>query len=140
VEPQGRTKLGPALHELAERIKRRGLVVLMSDLMDDPAAVLSGLQHFRHRHHEVVVFHILDPDEREFPYADNSTFIDMETGARLTTQPWEIAKTYRAKFEAWTDQYRRHCREQRIDYVLLDTRTPFDQALLAYLGKRARLL
>ena len=86
------------------------------------------------------MFHILDPDELDFPYTDASTFVDMETGARLTTQPWEIAKTYRARLEAWTEQYRRRCREQRIDYVLLDTRTPFDQALLAYLGKRTRLL
>src|SRR5580765_5985460 len=85
VETQGRTRVGPALHELAERIKRRGLIVLFSDLMDSPADVLLGLQHFRHRHHEVVVFHILDPDEIEFPYADTSTFVDAETGQRLTT-------------------------------------------------------
>jgi uncharacterized protein (DUF58 family) len=139
-EPQGRTRLGPALHELAERIRRRGLVVLCSDLMDKPADVLSGLQHFRHRHHEVVVFHILDPDEREFPYTDTSTFVDMETGERLTTEPWEIARRYREKLEAWTAHYRRACQEQRVDYVLLDTRTPFDRALLAYLEKRSRLM
>lgn len=139
-EPQGRTRLGPALHELAERIRRRGLVVLCSDLMDRPADVLSGLQHFRHRHHEVVVFHVLDPDEREFPYTDTSTFVDMETGERLTTEPWEIARRYREKLEAWTAHYRRACQEQRIDYVLLDTRTPFDRALLAYLEKRSRLM
>jgi uncharacterized protein (DUF58 family) len=138
--PQGRTRLGPALHELAERIKRRGLVVLLSDLMDRPSEVLQGLQHFRHRHHEVVVFHVLDPDEVDFPYTDTATFVDLETGARLTTEPWEIARRYRERLEAWTDQYRRACREQRIDYVRLDTRTPFDQALLAYLEKRARLL
>jgi len=140
LEPQGRTRLGPVLHELAERIKRRGLTVLCSDLMDDPAEVLSGLQHFRHRHHEVVVFHILDPDEREFPYTDSATFVDMESGERLTTEPWEIARRYRERLEAWTDHYRRSCREQRIDYVPLDTRTPFDRALLAYLEKRARLM
>jgi uncharacterized protein (DUF58 family) len=139
LEPQGRTRLGPALHELAERIKRRGLIVLCSDLMDSPADVLLGLQHFRHRRHEVVVFHILDPDEVEFPYADTSTFVDAETGQRLTTEPWEIAKRYRSRLAAWTDHYRRACRENRIDYVLLDTRTPFDQALLAYLEKRTRL-
>ena len=75
--PQGPTRLGPALHELAERIKRRGLVILCSDLMDRPEEVLSGLQHFRHRHHEVVVLHILDPDEVDFPYADTATFVDM---------------------------------------------------------------
>jgi uncharacterized protein (DUF58 family) len=138
--PGGRTKLGPALHELAERIKRRGLIVLLSDLMDRPAEVLSGLQHFRHRHHEVVVFHVLDPDETEFPYTDTATFVDMESGERLTTEPWEIAKRYREKLAAWSEQYRRRCEENRIDYVRLDTRTPFDRALLAYLEKRARLL
>ncbi|HET9328373.1 MAG TPA: DUF58 domain-containing protein [Candidatus Eisenbacteria bacterium] len=138
-EPQGRTKLGPALHELAERIKRRGLVVLCSDLMDRPADVLLGLQHFRHRRHEVVVFHILDPDEVDFPYADTATFVDAESGERITTEPWEIARRYRQRLADWSDHYRRACRENRIDYVRLDTRTPFDQALLAYLEKRTRL-
>jgi uncharacterized protein (DUF58 family) len=139
-EPSGPTRLGPALHELAERIKRRGLLVLLSDLLDTPSEVLSGLQHFRHRHHEVIVFHILDPDEIEFPYTDASTFVDMETGAQLTTEPWEIAARYRDKLEAWRGNYSRSCREQRIDYVPLNTRMPFDQALLAYLEKRATLL
>ncbi len=140
VRPQGRTRLGPALHELAERIKRRGLIVLCSDLMDRPEEILLGLQHFRHRHHEVVVFHVLDPDEIDFPYTDTATFVDMESGERLTTEPWEIAKRYRQRLEAWSGQYARVCREQHIDYVRLDTRTPFDRALLAYLEKRARLL
>jgi len=140
LEPQGRTRLGPALHELAERVKRRGLIVLCSDLMDKPAEVLSGLQHFRHRNHEVIVFHVLDPDEMDFPYTDTATFVDLESGERLTTEPWEIAKRYREKFDAWTAHYARACREQRIDYVQLDTRTPFDRALLAYLEKRARLM
>ena len=139
-QPGGRTKLGAALHELAERIKRRGLVVLLSDLMDKPSEVLSGLQHFRHRHHEVIVFHILDPDEIEFPYHDTATFVDMESGERLTTEPWEIGARYRERLTAWQDQYRRACREQLVDYVPLDTRTPFDRALLAYLEKRAKLL
>ena len=139
-QPQGRTKLGPSLHELAERIKRRGLVVLLSDLMDKPSEVLSGLQHFRHRHHEVIVFHILDPDEIEFPYHDTATFVDLESGERLTTEPWEIGARYRERLAAWQDQYRRACREQLVDYVPLDTRTPFDRALLAYLEKRAKLL
>jgi len=138
--PQGRTKLGPSLHELAERIKRRGLVVLLSDLMDDPAQVLSGLQHFRHGRHEVIVFHILDPDEIDFPYHDTATFVDLESGERLTTEPWEIGARYRERLAAWQDRYRTACRERRIDYVPLDTRTPFDRALLAYLEKRAKLL
>jgi len=138
--PQGRTRVGPVLHELAERVKRRGLIVLCSDLMDRPADVLQGLQHFRHRRHEVIVFHVLDPDEIEFPYSDTATFVDLESGERLTTEPWEIARRYRERLQAWTDLYRRQCREQRIDYVPIDTRTPFDQALLAYLEKRVKLL
>jgi len=140
VTPQGTTRLGPALHELAERIKRRGLVILCSDLMDRPDEVLSGLQHFRHRRHEVVVLHILDPDEVDFPYTDTATFVDMESGERLTTEPWEISRRYRERLAAWRDFYRRNCRERLIDYVELDTRTPFDRALLAYLEKRARLM
>jgi len=140
LEPKGRTRLGPALHQLAERIRRRGLVVLCSDLMDRPDDVLSALQHFRHRHHEVIVCHVLDPDEIEFPYTETATFVDLESGDRLTTEPWEIARRYREKLAAWSELYRRHCRERRIDYVVLDTRTPFDSALLAYLEKRARLL
>jgi len=88
----------------------------------------------------VVVFHILDPDETDFPYTDTATFVDMGSGERLTTEPWEIARRYRERLEAWSDFYRRNCRERLIDYVRLDTRTPFDRALLAYLEKRARLL
>jgi uncharacterized protein (DUF58 family) len=140
VSPHGRTRLGPALHQLAERIKRRGLIVLCSDLMDKPDEVLSGLQHFRHRHHEVIVFHVLDPAEVDFPYTDTATFVDLESGERLTTEPWEIARRYRGQLEAWSERYRRHCRERLIDYVRIDTRTPFDRALLAYLEKRATLL
>ena len=115
-------------------------MVLLSDLLDPPADVLSGLQHFRHRNHEVIVFHILDPDEIDFPYNDASTFVDMESGAQLTTEPWEIAPRYRERLEEWRSRYSRACREHLVDYVPLDTRTPFDRALLAYLEKRATLL
>jgi hypothetical protein len=66
--------------------------------------------------------------------------VDLETGDRLTTEPWEIARRYREKLEAWRAYYQRQARERRIDYVMIDTRTPFDRALLAYLEKRARLL
>jgi uncharacterized protein (DUF58 family) len=138
--PEPDTRVGPVLHELAERIRRRGLVVLISDLWDRPEEVLSGLQHFRHRHHEVIVFHLIDPDVLEFPYNDTTTFVDMESGASVTTEPWEIAPRVRQRLEEWRERYRRVCREQRIDYVPLDTRTPFDRALLAYLEKRAKLL
>ena len=75
----------------------------------------------------------------DFPYADTATFVDAESGERITTEPWEIARRYRQRLAEWSDHYAKACRENRIDYVRLDTRTPFDQALLAYLEKRARL-
>ena len=134
--PSAGTAMGSSLEHLAERIKRRGLILLMSDLLDDPASVLRGLKHFRHRQHEVVVFHILDPYEISFPFRNESGFIDLETGEEITTQPWEIAEQYRAKFEAWSRAYERACMENRIEYVRLSTETPYDLALLRYLEKR----
>jgi uncharacterized protein (DUF58 family) len=136
--PAAGTAMGSCLEHLAERIKRRGLVLLLSDLLDDPAAVLRGLKHFRHRQHEVVVFHILDPYEITFPFRHESGFVDLETGQEILTQPWEIAEQYKAKFEAWSKAYERVCQDNRIEYVRLSTETPYDVALLRYLEKRKR--
>ena len=133
------TRIGESLHRLAERLARRGLAILISDLMDDPAEVLQGLKHFRHRQHEVVVFHVLDPAEVAFPFQDESVFVDMETRERLSTTAWEIAPEYRRRLDAWRRRYRRTCREHLIDYVELQTNTPYDVALLRYLEKRGRL-
>ena len=138
-QPASETDIGTALGSLAERIKRRGLIVLFSDLMDEPASVMRALKHFRHRQNEVVVFHILDPYEVEFPFKGESGFVDMETGKELMTQPWEIADQYRKRFKSWSKAYERVCLENRIEYVQLTTETPYDVALLRYLEKRKRL-
>ena len=138
-QPASETDIGTALESLAERIKRRGLIVLFSDLMDEPASVMRALKHFRHRQNEVVVFHILDPYEVEFPFKGESGFVDMETGKELMTQPWEIADQYRKRFKSWSKAYERVCLENRIEYVQLTTETPYDVALLRYLEKRKRL-
>jgi uncharacterized protein (DUF58 family) len=139
-EPASTTAMGKALEELAERIKRRGLILLFSDLMDDPTSVMRALKHFRHRHHEVVVFHILDPYEIDFPFRRESGFIDMETGQELLTQPWEIADQYRERFDAWSRSYERVCLDNRIEYVRVSTETPYDVGLLRYLEKRKKLI
>jgi uncharacterized protein (DUF58 family) len=139
VEPGSGTEMGKSLEKLAESVKRRGLILLLSDLMDDPGSVIRALKHFRHRQHEVVVFHILDPFEIEFPFRQESGFIDMESGEELLTQPWEIASEYRNRFEAWSKAYERACLDNRIEYVRLSTDTPYDVALLRYLEKRRRL-
>jgi len=138
--PQGAdTDLAATFHDLAERVKRRGLIVVFSDLLDDPEAVLTALKHFRHRRHEVIVFHILDPEERRFSFGRETRFVDLETETQVATEPWHIAPAYRRHMDALIDRFRRECRESYVDYVLLDTSVPFDTALLNYLAKRRRL-
>lgn len=139
VEPGAMTSISPTLHEMAERMKRRGLVVLISDLMDDPESLLEGLKHFRHRQHEVIVFHVLDPSEIELNYRDEVEFEDMETGRRVRLEPAFLREQYKGSVSAWIERLERGCRAHSIDYNLIRTDTPFDQALTAYLGKRLRL-
>ena len=134
------TDLAETFHELAERIKRRALIIILSDLLDDTDRILNGLKHFRHRNHEVIVFHLLDPRERDLAFDRETVFVDLESGARVTTDPWQIAKEYRAEVDARIDRIQRECRENFIDYVCLDTSTPFNVALSNYLAKRKRLV
>lgn len=138
-QPSSTTAMAGALHEMAERISRRGLVVLISDLMDDPEEVMDALKHFRHRQHEVVVFHVLDPHEIEFPFQEEVAFVDMETNEELMTHPWEVAKEYRKRLAEWSENYKTLCLQNRIEYERLSTSTPFDVALMSYLEKRKKL-
>lgn len=140
-EPEGTdTDLAETFHELAERIKRRALIIILSDLLDDTDSILNGLKHFRHRNHEVILFHLIDPRERDLAFDRETVFVDLESGARVSTEPWQIAKEYRAEVDARLDYLQRECRENFIDYICLDTNTPFDVALSNYLTKRKRLV
>jgi uncharacterized protein (DUF58 family) len=138
-EPSAATDIGLVIHDLARRMRRRGLVILISDLLDDPSAILPGLKHFRHMRHEVVVFHVLDPRESDFGFDTDATFRDMETGDLMTTEPFSIGGDYREAVEDWKAHLRRECAESRIDYVPVLTSTPYDRALFSYLEKRKRL-
>ncbi len=140
-KPAADTRMAPAFHDLAERLSRRGLVVVLSDLLDDPAEVLSGLRHFRYRGHEVVVFHLLDPRERDLDFRRQETrFFSLENPDQsLTTQPWHIQQEYRQLMDELIQTYRARCADAGIDYTLIDTTTPFDQALSRYLGRRKKL-
>jgi uncharacterized protein (DUF58 family) len=137
--PASTTGLAETLHRLAERVKRRGLVVLLSDLFDDQTAVLRALRHFRHKRNEVVVFHVLDANERRFDFAREAIFRDLETHDEMLVRPWELRPEYRRAVAEWIERYRRGCREIGVDYVSMNTETSFDAALLAYLEKRSRL-
>jgi uncharacterized protein (DUF58 family) len=134
------TDLAETFHDLAERIKRRALIIVLSDLLDDTDSVINGLKHFRHRNHEVIVFHLLDPREHDLAFDRETVFVDLESGARVSTEPWQIAKEYRAEIDARLERLQRECRENFIDYVCLDTETPFDVALSNYLAKRKKLI
>jgi uncharacterized protein (DUF58 family) len=139
LEPQSLTDFTVPLHEMAERIRRRGLVIVISDLFDDPNTIISGLKHFRHRRHEVIVFQILDPRERDFGFSGEAIFEDMETGEKITTQPWQIKRDYVKQFSSEVERITSECRQANVDYYVIDTSTPFDKALYAFLSKRERL-
>jgi len=135
-----KTDVGAVLDRLAEMIWRRGLIVVISDLIDDPERVLTGLKHFRHRQHEVLVFHVLDPREIDLEFGTEARFVDPERVIDpIRTQPWHVRESYREGIDEWRETLARECGQHQIDYVPLDTGTPFDVALIAYLNKRARM-
>jgi uncharacterized protein (DUF58 family) len=134
-----KTDIAVTLHEMAERISRRGLILIFSDLLDEPDEIISGLKHFRHKNHEVILFHILDPRERDFAFPSEAVFKDLETGEELTTLPWQIKKHFRRATREFSERISSECRQSRIDYHLIDTSLPFDRALYAFLSKRERL-
>jgi len=132
------TGIAKPLHDLAEMLKKRGLVILISDLFDEPQEVMRGLLHFRHKKHEVIVFHLVDPDEMTFPFRGLTTFRDLETGQRMEVLPEAIRGEYREAFSAFVETFRKGCADARVDYVLADTSVPYENLLAAFLTKRTR--
>ncbi len=135
-QPGNETNISTIFNELAKRIVRRGLVVVISDLLDDPAEVLSAIKHLRHRKHEVIVFHLLDQAEMTFPFEGPVVFRDMETERTLPTQAEALKGGYLDALNAFIQEYRRGCGASLIDYVQINTATPFDYALSSYLSRR----
>ena len=139
INPGEDTQLGNVLHEMADRIKKRGLVILISDLFDDFDAIIGGLKHFRYNKQEVIVFHILDRQELNFNFNTRTRFKDMETGELVTTEPWQIRNSYKDLMLKFQDKYRKQCRKRLIDYIPLFTDHDLDIALSQYLRKREKL-
>ncbi len=133
-----RTDLAQTLGEVAEKVRRRGLIVVISDLLDDATRVLQGLRRLRGRRHDVLVFHVLDRDEVEFPFDRMTRFEGMEDPApSLLADPRSLRAAYLDAFERYRHDVRSGCLAERIDYVPLDTATPLDVALSGYLARRA---
>jgi len=139
LQPGTETNIAGTLHRLANRFKKRGLVVLISDLYDEPEEVIRALHHFRHRKHEVIVFHVLDKAEVEFPFRELTAFYDLETKEKLLIDPPSVRETYLQLLREFIHQYRRACSEMYVDYVMTDTSVPYDFMLSRYLARRGRL-
>lgn len=137
--PAGASDLPRVLRQVTELLRRRGIVVLVSDLYADPAAVVGAVAPLRYRGHDVIVFHVLDPAERELPFDEPLSLEDLETGERLPLMPAGVRERYRERVAAHIAVMRQELTNQRIDYALLDTSRPLDQALFAYLSARERL-
>ncbi len=139
--PQERSETGTAsaLSRLAERTKRRGLVIVLSDFFDDVDSVDYCPEMVPPEAERSAGVEIFDPLERSFDFGTDATFMDMETGEEMVTQPFQIRKAYAQAMEDFTEELKRKCREHRIDYALLDTSTPYDVALIEYLNKRRKV-
>ena len=133
------TQIRHVLNSMADRIRKRGLVILISDLLDDPEEVLMGLNHFRYNKQEVIVFHLIDRKEYDFDFSDRTQFNDMETGSTITTDPWHIRSAYKEQINKSIQDYKYGCPNLKIDYVQLFTDQPLDIALNEYLNKRQKL-
>lgn len=134
-----KTNTSSSLGEIAQKIKRRGLVIIISDLFDEIDTVIKSLKSFSYNKNEVIVFQILDPLEKSFAFGKDAIFRDMETLEEMTTQPYQIQKAYKEAMEEFTGKIKRECLNANFDYNLIDTSTAFDTALYTYIQKRTRL-
>ncbi len=138
-KPVGKTRTGAILQEVAGSLKRRGLVILISDLLDEPAEVIKGLKQLRSRGNDVMVFQLLDKDELEFPFEGSSLFLDLEEDLKLLADPSAIKAAYLKNLKGLIDEYRQSCASHLMDYSLWDTSVSLDRALVRYLSWRQRL-
>jgi uncharacterized protein (DUF58 family) len=130
--------LAVPLGKLSESTRRRSIVVLISDLYEEPDAVLSALANVRGRGNELIVFHLLDRNELEFPFTEATNFVDLETGEKMPLVPDYLRGAYKDVLAEHTQALGRQARDQRVDYALLSTARPLDDALFAYLAARQR--
>jgi uncharacterized protein (DUF58 family) len=131
-----KTHLGPVFHDLAERIPRRALLIVLSDLFDDVPEVLAGLKHLRFKRHEVVVFHVLDPAEVEFPFQEATLFRGLEQVPELLTDPRSLRRSYLAQVQAFVAELKHGCRAQNTDFVPVRTDANPGAVLVSYLAQR----
>jgi uncharacterized protein (DUF58 family) len=138
VTPREKNAMGPLLHDIANQVRRRGLFFLISDCFDDVESVLGGLRHLRFGGHEVIVFHILHPDEVDFPFNGMVKFDAMEEKMHLLTRPQLVRPTYLRALKKYLDDLQQGCQRSACDYVQMNTARPLAQTLSEYLARRLR--
>ncbi len=138
LEPQDSTNLLANLHKAAQSIRKRSLIILISDLLEDPDRVIEGLKHFRASHHEVLVFHITDLMEDNFRFKHETEFVDSETGEKVTVNPWQIRSEYLASYQGHVQTLKSGCHQYQVEYNPVSTATPIDDLLLKYLLMRKK--
>ena len=134
--PGMESSIGSVLHEVAQQVKRRGIVIAISDFFDDETAVLDGIQHLRFGGSEVIVFHVLDPYELRFPFTGSVEFWNLESPERIRTRPSEIRKSYLDEVNRFIDRIREGCVRAGCNYILVDTAQPLSEVLSGYLATR----
>ncbi len=139
LSPSGDTSLAAPMHRVAESAGSRGIVILLSDLWDELDDIMSGVRHLVFKGHEVIIFHVLDPYEVEFPFNELIDFLDMETGERLQVHTFSFRRTYLKEVKEFVEKLKRACTEARVEIHLARTDRPFDLYLAGFLHKRAAM-
>jgi len=132
------TDVSAACHHLADTIQSRGMVIVISDLLDDTKEVLNSFRHFQHKKHDLIVFHLLDDAELELPYQELSNFVDIESGRRTAVDPASFRSVYKGRMSEFCQQLKDGCIKTNIDYNLIRTSEPIETVLGAYMRFRAR--
>ena len=134
--PEKKTATGPIFHDLAERFKKRGVVIVLSDLFDDVDSMMAGLKHFRHRRQEVILLHILDPAELDFPFRQATLFRGLEQLPDTLVEPRALRKAYLKQINGFVRRVKKACRMHQMDYVTMRTDQSVELALSTYLAGR----
>ena len=134
------TKVSNILHVLAQSIKKRGLIILISDLVDSHEDIMNGLKHFRYKGHEVIIFHILDPREIDLNFNESVKFIDLESDESITTDPRQVKAAYQKEIKDLIASYKNQCRKNKIDFINISTSDSLENSLINYLIKRNKLV
>lgn len=137
--PSGTTAVPVSMQSIARNLKRRGLIVVISDLIDDPETTLKALRLLRTHRHDVIVFHVQDAAEMAFPFEGPTLFTDMETGEELEIDPGAVRQSYLDRMQDLCEFYRKGLVDMGVDYHLINTEQPYDKALSAYLNRRAKI-